>query len=260
MGVSGSIFCEPPRNLSDLSECCPHPPARRLSRPFRAEINWGLVTQGCVALLLALGFDVPPLQGAVRLAFPGFWVAFFLTAHAQAISSRMSSSVRAFIWSPKASRNSKQLCIPCNLWFQFLTTESTEHTEWGGVGVISVGDALDAEFGMFEVEEEGGFEAGDVEVSEHLGEVAVVESGDDLGIHDDRLFDDEVGDEGANVVGVVVDREILLLFAGEALLGKFDDEGAFVEFFIEAGLEGEEYFVGGSNDFFGEVVGFHEIF
>lgn len=30
---------------------------------------------------------------------------------------------------------------------------------------MSVGDALDLEAGVFEVEEEGGFEAGDVEVS-----------------------------------------------------------------------------------------------
>lgn len=35
---------------------------------------------------------------------------------------------------------------------------------------------------MFEVEQEGGLEAGDVEVAEHLGEVAVVEGGDDLAI------------------------------------------------------------------------------
>lgn len=112
---------------------------------------------------------------------------------------------------------------------------------------------------MFEVEEEGGFEAGNVEVAEHLRYMGFVEGGDDLGIDDDGIVDDEVGDQGAYELFAVVDWMLLLLIADEALLGEFDDEGAFVEFFVKAGLEGVEHLHGATDDDFGElfVVGEH---
>jgi hypothetical protein len=68
--------------------------------------------------------------------------------------------------------------------------------------------------------------------------VVFIEGGDDLGIDDDGFVDDEIGDEGADELFVVVDGVLLLLIADEALFGEFDDKGAFVEFFVETGLEG----------------------
>ncbi len=124
---------------------------------------------------------------------------------------------------------------------------------------MSVGDPFDLEAGMFEIEEQRGFEAGDVEVAQHLGEVVFVESSDDLGIDDDGFVDDEIGDEVADELAVVVDGVLLLLVTNEALFGEFDDEGTFVEFFIEARLEGVENLHGRADDEFGElfVVGEH---
>lgn len=122
---------------------------------------------------------------------------------------------------------------------------------------MSVGDAFDLEAGVFEVEEQGGFETGDVEVAEHLGEVAVVEAGDNLGINDDEVIDDEVRNQGADVLAVVTDDEFPLNIALQALFGEFDDEGAFIELFIKAWLEGEEHLVGGADDLFGEFVQVH---
>jgi hypothetical protein len=106
---------------------------------------------------------------------------------------------------------------------------------------------------MFEVEEQGGFEAGDVEVAEHLGDVVLVEGGDDLGIDDDGVVDDEIGDEGADELFIIVNRVLLLLVTNEALFGEFDDEGSLLELFIEAGLEGVEHLHRGSDDDFGEL-------
>lgn len=112
---------------------------------------------------------------------------------------------------------------------------------------------------MFEVEEQCGFEAGDVEVAEHLGGVIFVEGSDDLGIDDHGFIDDEIGDEIADELFVVVDGVLLLLIADESLFGEFDDECALVKLFIETGLEGVDYLHGGTDDDFGElfVVGEH---
>ncbi len=110
---------------------------------------------------------------------------------------------------------------------------------------------------MLEVEKQGGFQAGDVEVSEHLCDVAFVEGGDDFGVHDDGVGDDQIGNEGADVLAVVVDLEVLLAFAGETLFLELDDEGSLVKFFVETGLERVQNGVGGSDDFFGDfgIVG-----
>ncbi len=123
-----------------------------------------------------------------------------------------------------------------------------------------VGYAFDAEFRVFEIEEKRGFESGDVEVAEHLSEVALVEGGDDFGGYDDLVFDDEVRDEGTDVLVVVVNRELSLGIRSKALFGELDDEGSFVELFVESGLEFVEYGVGGSYYLFGEFVWIHCLF
>ena len=87
--------------------------------------------------------------------------------------------------------------------------------------------------------------------------MAVVESGDDLGIYDDGFVNNEIGDKRANELVVVMDGKLLLLIADKAPLGEFDDEGALIKLFIESGLESKEHFVSGSDDHFGEFVGFH---
>jgi len=106
---------------------------------------------------------------------------------------------------------------------------------------------------------EGGSKAGDVEVAEHLGHMGLVECGDDLGIDDDRVVDDEVGNEGADVMRFVMNRELLLRVATEALLGEFDNESTLVDFLVEPGLEGVEDRDRGADDDFGEflIVGKH---
>ena len=112
---------------------------------------------------------------------------------------------------------------------------------------------------MLEVEEKGGFELGYVEIAEHLGDMGVSERGDDLGIDQNALIDEEVRNESADFLSFIVDGVLLLLLAGKAQLGKFDNERAFVDFFIETGLQGVENLHGRTNDTFGKflVVGEH---
>ena len=112
---------------------------------------------------------------------------------------------------------------------------------------------------MFEVEEQGCFEAGDVEVAKHLGEMAFVEGGDDLGIDDDEIIDNEVGDQGTDVLAVVTDEEFPLHLTAQPLFGEFNHQGPLVKLFIQTGLEGVEDLHGGTDDDFGEffVVGEH---
>ena len=79
----------------------------------------------------------------------------------------------------------------------------------------------------------------------------------DLGIHDDEIFHDEVGNERADELPVVVDIELALALATETLFRELNEQGAFVEFFVKPGLEDEEHLVGSTDDFFGEFVEFH---
>ena len=131
-----------------------------------------------------------------------------------------------------------------------LTTDFTDGHGWFW---ISIGDAFDLETGMFEVEKEGCFESRDVEVSEHLGNMVFVEGADDLGVDDDGLIDNKIRNEVADELFVVVDGVLLLLLADEVLFGEFDHEGAFIELFIEAGLEFVQHLHGGTDDDFSEL-------
>ncbi len=91
--------------------------------------------------------------------------------------------------------------------------------------------------GMFEIEEKGSFQAGNVEVAKHLGDVVIVEGIHHLGIDDDGVVANEIGDESVNEVLVVMDGVLLLLLADKSLLYEFDDEGSLLELFIQTGLE-----------------------
>jgi hypothetical protein len=114
---------------------------------------------------------------------------------------------------------------------------------------------------VFEIEEKSSFETGNVEVAKHLGDVVIVEGIDHLGIDDDGVVDNEIGDESANEMLIVMHWVLLLLLADEALLCQFDHEGSLVELFIQTGLELVEHIHGRTDNDFSEsfVVGGHGI-
>ena len=85
---------------------------------------------------------------------------------------------------------------------------------------------------MLEIEEKGSFQVGNVQVAKHLGDVVIIEGIDHLGVDDDGVVDNEIGDESANEMPVVMDGVLLLLLADKSLLCEFDDEGSLVELFI----------------------------
>ena len=89
----------------------------------------------------------------------------------------------------------------------FLTTDDTDTNRiiGGGTrrrGVLypvftceiggSVGNAFDAEPRVLEVKQESGFEPRDIQVSEHLRDVAFVKIANHLGVHNHPLGNDEV--------------------------------------------------------------------
>lgn len=121
------------------------------------------------------------------------------------------------------------------------------------VQILLQGDAFDAELGVFEVEKESGFEAGDVEIAQHLSDVVFVESGHDLWIDDDGFIDDEVRDECADMMLVIVNLKVLLVFASKTLLLELDDECALVELLIQSRFKFIEDGVSGSDDGLGDV-------
>jgi len=86
----------------------------------------------------------------------------------------------------------------------------------------------------------------------HRRELADLPTGEKL-----RLLDEMKERTLVILRAVGADDEFALHIAGEVLFGGIDDKGAFVEFLIEAWLEGEERLVGGSDDFSGELVRMH---
>jgi len=91
--------------------------------------------------------------------------------------------------------------------------------------------------------------------------VGFVEGIDHLGINNDGIVDNEIGDEDTNKLAVVMNGVLLLLIADKALLGEFDDLSSLVELFIQTGPELVEHIHGCSDDDFSElvVVGEHGI-
>ena len=107
--------------------------------------------------------------------------------------------------------------------------------------------------GMFEIEEKGSFQAGNVEVAKHLGDVVIVEGIDHLGIDDDGVVDNEIGNESADEMLIVMDGVLLLLLADKSLLCELDDKGSLVDLFIQTGLELVEHIHGRTDNDFSEL-------
>jgi len=77
--------------------------------------------------------------------------------------------------------------ILCTLWlkiwgFEPSTTDCTEYTESWRL----VRDSFDTKACILEVEKERSLEPCDIEVTEHLREVRIVERCDNLGVHNDK--------------------------------------------------------------------------
>ena len=84
--------------------------------------------------------------------------------------------------------------------------------------------------------------------------MVVVERGDDLGVHDHEVVDDEIGDQRADELAFVVDREWALLIEAVTALGELDEERVFVEFLVQAGTERIEDLHRGADDLFTEIA------
>lgn len=124
-------------------------------------------------------------------------------------------------------------------------------SDWRFNGV-GADDAFPRKAGEFEIEKQGEVEAGYCEIACHLGEMGISESGDDFGVYDDGLVDDEVGDERADQLGLVVNLKDFLLVDAMAAFGQLDGQGVLMELFVEAGLQGVEHFHRRADDVFAE--------
>ncbi len=111
---------------------------------------------------------------------------------------------------------------------------------------------FDLKPGILEIEKQSGFQARDVEIAKHLGDVGFVEIGNHFRIDDDGLVYNQVGEEGANELTVVLNGILFLLFADKTFLGEFDDQCALVELFIKTGLQFIEHAHGSTDDDFRE--------
>ena len=110
---------------------------------------------------------------------------------------------------------------------------------------------------MLEIEQEGGLQAGDVQVTEHLGEVRLVEGYGYFCVHDHAIVYDEIGDERANMQTVIMNGKLPLGVTTKPLLCEFNDQRTLVELLIEPGPKREEDLVGRTDNFLGQFVEIH---
>ncbi len=101
--------------------------------------------------------------------------------------------------------------------------------------------SVPVKLGVFEVQKEGNFQACDVQVAQHLGDVRVVKFGHHLWVGDDFSVDDKVGNQLANELPTVVNGVLALLFNGVASQPEFYYHGVFIELFIETRVECVQY-------------------
>jgi hypothetical protein len=98
-------------------------------------------------------------------------------------------------------------------------------------------DPFPVELGVLEVQQQGDFEAGNVQVSEHLGDVGVVEFRDHLRINDDLFVYDQIRYKLADELFPIVHRELSLLLALTPAMCQFDQQGVLVELFVKTRLQ-----------------------
>ena len=122
------------------------------------------------------------------------------------------------------------------------------------MGEAGTDEAALAEGPGFEVEEQRDIQAGDVEVTEHLGFMLWREAVDALGVDDEGVFNDEVGNHLADGVTFVCRFVAGLLFKLNVSLSELDAEGALVEFFIQARAQRLMHRNGCGDDLAGEFL------
>ena len=109
-----------------------------------------------------------------------------------------------------------------------ITTDNTDDTDRMR---SLVDDSLPLKFGVLEVDQQRYFQAGDVQIAEHLCDVSVIETCDDLRVHDDNSIDNQIGNQDAeNILAIVGDGKLALLFDCVATLGQFDHQRSSCNF------------------------------
>ena len=109
-------------------------------------------------------------------------------------------------------------------------------------------DTFPLQFCFFETEQEREFQARDGEIADHLGDVGFVESGDNFGIHDHRVVDDQVGNQRSDLLPIIKHWKRFLLINLVASLAQLDDQRAFIELFIEPRLQRVQHLHGRADD------------
>ena len=122
----------------------------------------------------------------------------------------------------------------------------------------SENDSFPAQSGFLEIDQQGDFELGDIQVTEHLGHVRVVERRHDFRVDDHRVVHDEIRNERADEATAIAHRIFALLPYDVTTVLEFKSQGVFVQFFIQTRLQLVQNGHRSTNDVFGESSVLHD--
>lgn len=114
-----------------------------------------------------------------------------------------------------------------------------------------VDDALPFQLGVFEIQQQSDFKSGNVQVTEHLGEVVVIECRYNFGVDDHLALYDEIRNQFADYLAAVADGKPPL-FNRVASSQKFNFQSSFVDLFRQSRSQSVQDIHRGANDALGD--------
>ena len=103
-----------------------------------------------------------------------------------------------------------------------------------------VDDPLPFKAAAFEIQDQTDRVAGDLEVIEHLPEIMIGDSFDDLGVHNDEVENNEIGDVFPHLHGFIQYVVAWLLLPWDAPEAELDAERVFIRLFQKTMTQGIE--------------------
>ena len=110
------------------------------------------------------------------------------------------------------------------------------------------------EFGTLEIEQKGQLQAGDGQITEHLGEMRLIERAHDLGVCNHKIVHNKIGCQGSNELTLVMYGKLLLLLRLVPTFPQFDYQRILIELLIQTRFQLVQYGHRRADNVFAEIL------